>query len=61
MTSKSLSFKLVLDEARRNLWALALSVLGFLFAGPLPLLVYLQREYRFAAPSASVSCGLIII
>ena len=48
MTSKSLSFKLVLDEARRNLWALALSVLGFLFAGPLPLLVYLQRELQEA-------------
>jgi len=48
MTSKSLSFKLVLDEARRNLWALALSVLGFLFAGPLPLLIYLQRELQSA-------------
>lgn len=44
MTSRSLSFKLVLNEVSRNLWALALSVLGFLFAAPVPVLVFLQRE-----------------
>lgn len=49
MMSKSLSFKLVLDEARRNLWALALSVLGFLFAGPLPLVIYIQEGLSGAA------------
>lgn len=49
MMSKSLSFKLVLDEARRNLWALALSVLGFLFAGPLPLVIEIQDGFSDAA------------
>ena len=39
MMSRSSFCKLVLDEARRNIWALALSALGFLFAGPLSIVI----------------------
>lgn len=45
MTSKNLSFKLVRDEARRNIWALALSILGFLFAAPLPVVIFIQQGF----------------
>ncbi|MCI8879243.1 MAG: hypothetical protein HFH28_00810 [Clostridiaceae bacterium] len=45
MTSKSLFCKLVRDKVRRNLWALALSVLGFLFAGPLRVVIYFQENW----------------
>lgn len=48
MTSKNLFSKLARDEARRNLWALALSILGFLLAAPLPLVIYLQNEWAAA-------------
>ena len=48
MTSKNFYSKLTRNELRRNIWALALAVLGFLCAGPLPLLGTLQniREYQ---------------
>lgn len=48
MTSKNFYSKLIRNELRRNIWALALAVLGFLCAGPLPLLGELQniREYQ---------------
>ncbi len=48
MMSRSSFCKLVLDEARRNIWALALSALGFLFAGPLSIVIYWQ-DYQSAA------------
>lgn len=43
MTSRNFYSKLIRNELRRNIWALALAVLGFLCAGPLPLLGTLQR------------------
>ena len=48
MTSKNFYSKLTRNELRRNIWALALAVLGFLCAGPLPILGTLQhiREYQ---------------
>lgn len=44
MTSRSLSFKLVRDEARRNLWAVILSVVGFFFVIPLPVIMLIQQR-----------------
>ena len=48
MTSRNFYSKLIRNELRRNIWALALAVLGFLCAGPLPILGTLQniREYQ---------------
>lgn len=48
MTSRNFYSKLIRNELRRNIWALALAVLGFLCAGPLPILGTLQkiREYK---------------
>ncbi len=44
MTLKNLSFKLVRSEVSRNLWALALSILGFLLAAPLPMIIRAQDQ-----------------
>lgn len=44
MTSRSLCSKLVRDEARRNLWAVILSVVGFFFAAPLNVLIRIQQK-----------------
>ena len=36
MTSNRFSFKLVRETMRRNIWAVALSLVGFFFCLPLP-------------------------
>ena len=43
MTSKSFYSKLIRNELRRNIWAAALSLLGFLCAGPFQILVSVQN------------------
>lgn len=57
MTSRNFYSKLIRNELRRNIWALALAVLGFLCAGPLPLLGTLQkiREIENSPDMYSVS------
>lgn len=45
MTSKNFFCKQVLHIMQQNLWALALSVLGFIFCLPLPMGMMLQQYY----------------
>ncbi len=46
MTSRSLFFKEIGSELRRNIWAPVLSLIGFLFCIPLPCAVVIQNYYE---------------
>ena len=44
MTSNRFSFKLVRETMRRNIWAAALSLVGFFFCLPLPAAMLIQNR-----------------
>lgn len=44
MTSNRFSFKLVRETMRRNIWAVALSLVGFFFCLPLPAAMLIQNR-----------------